>query len=64
MCKDKGMYSKANTVHHIKHYDKFPELALKDDNLLSVCFDCHNLLHPEKGFNKEKKEYVHLERWE
>ena len=62
VCKDKGDYGKANTVHHVKHYDKFPELGLTDNNLISVCMNCHNDLHPEKGFNK--KEEVHGEVWE
>ncbi|WP_277679557.1 HNH endonuclease [Gracilibacillus dipsosauri] len=45
----------ADTVHHIVHLKDNPSLALVDDNLLSVCFDCHNVLHPEKGFGMKKK---------
>lgn len=39
----------ATTVHHIKHLDEHPELALVDSNLISLCADCHNKAHPEKG---------------
>jgi len=35
-------------VHHIKHLKDFPELALVDSNLESLCFTCHNEEHPEK----------------
>lgn len=39
----------ANTVHHIKPREEFPELALDLDNLESLCPRCHNQAHPEKG---------------
>ncbi|WP_338131626.1 HNH endonuclease signature motif containing protein [Amphibacillus jilinensis] len=47
----------ADTVHHIVHLKDNPSLALVDTNLISVCFPCHNDLHPEKGFGmkNEKK---------
>ena len=63
MCKDEGLYSKATTVHHIKHYDKFPELGLTDENLISLCASCHNKVHPERNF-EIKKRNSHSERWE
>jgi len=47
-CKRNGEFSKAKVVHHIKHLDEFPELALDDDNLESLCKQCHNKEHPEK----------------
>lgn len=47
-CKRQGGYSKATDVHHIKHLEAHPELALHDDNLESLCAACHNRLHPEK----------------
>ena len=31
----------ANTVHHIKELEDFPELALELSNLQSCCFHCH-----------------------
>lgn len=32
-------------VHHIKPVKSHPELALNPDNLISVCEDCHKLIH-------------------
>ena len=45
----------ATTVHHIKHYDEYPELALENDNLISLCDACHNYFHPEKAQKSNKK---------
>lgn len=39
----------ASVVHHILPRDKYPELALDLDNLVSLCDACHNKRHPEKG---------------
>ena len=65
-CKEKGMFALAEVVHHIKHLREYPELALDDENLLSVCGACHNILHPEKNFKANqvnKKEPITPERW-
>lgn len=48
-CKKYGRIREAKIVHHIKEIDIHPELALIDDNLLSLCRECHNKAHPEKG---------------
>lgn len=48
-CKRYGRTRPAQTVHHIKHLDEYPELALTDSNLISLCNACHNEAHPEKG---------------
>ena len=48
-CKRYGRQRQAQTVHHIKHYDEYPELAMVDSNLISLCNDCHNAEHPEKA---------------
>ncbi|MFC0853114.1 HNH endonuclease [Halalkalibacter oceani] len=45
----------ANTVHHIKPIEDFPELALTLDNVESICPPCHNREHPEKGGGHKKK---------
>nr|DAX28088.1 MAG TPA: NinG recombination protein [Caudoviricetes sp.] len=57
MCKDKGRYTSATTVHHIQHYKDCPELALTNSNLISLCDACHNVVHPEKleSVHKKKK---------
>ena len=36
---------RATIVHHIHHLKDNPELALDDDNLISVCHQCHDKLH-------------------
>ncbi|WP_143316874.1 HNH endonuclease signature motif containing protein [Clostridium sp. HBUAS56017] len=63
MCKAKGEYSKATTVHHIKHVNKHPQLALTKSNLMAVCKECHNELHPEKRRNYKPKVLLNEERW-
>ncbi len=64
-CKRAGRYSKAETVHHKRHLKKFPELALMDGNLESLCYQCHNEEHPEKLQTEvTKKKLIIEERWE
>lgn len=48
-CKRYGKNREATIVHHIKHYEDYPELGLVDSNLISLCPGCHNKQHPEKG---------------
>lgn len=64
-CKEKGEYSEAEVVHHIKHLREYPQLALVDDNLKSLCAACHNEVHPEKlnKYRVEEKEFITPERW-
>ena len=61
MCRQKGKYRRATTVHHIKHLRDSPELALTDSNLISLCDECHEAMHPEK--HKKKYGYRNDERW-
>jgi len=44
-CLKRRRLQPANTVHHIKPLDKYPELALVMDNLISLCSTCHNQIH-------------------
>jgi len=64
-CKREGGYSRATTVHHKKHLDKRPDLALVDENLESLCDQCHNIEHPEKlkRIEAERRERITPERW-
>lgn len=64
-CKRDGGYSRATTVHHIKHLEQFPELALADENLESLCGVCHNIEHPEKlkRLEVEQRKQITPERW-
>ena len=47
---------KAYTVHHIKELRDFPELRLDNDNLISVCHECHDEIHG--------RTYEHLKQWQ
>ena len=62
MCKAKGKYSRANTVHHIVELKEKPQLALVESNLISLCRECHNRIHPDK-FPKTKKAKYADEKW-
>ena len=48
-CKRFGKKTPATVVHHIKHLEDCPEMAYKDNNLVSLCGKCHNKAHPEKA---------------
>lgn len=67
-CRQHGSYTRATTVHHIKHLKDVPELALTNDNLISLCKGCHEAVHPEKWkdinkIRKKKSGYINQERW-
>lgn len=40
-----------DVVHHIKPLKDYPELSLVEDNLISLCHACHNMIE-----NKQEKE--------
>lgn len=44
-CKRYGKTTQANTVHHIYPREDYPEYSLTNENLLSVCGNCHNEFH-------------------
>jgi len=50
--------------------DTHPWLALEDENLISLCDECHNEEHPEKmeamqeSNQKKSKKFTNVERWE
>ena len=70
LCKKRGKYTKATTVHHVNYVKKHPDKALeiwysfrgeKRRNLISLCHDCHEEVH---GYRKpKKKEPLTEERW-
>lgn len=63
-CRNKGKYSNADCIHHIKHLKDYPMLALEDSNLISLCNQCHNEEHPEKLYkNSSKRKLINEERW-
>lgn len=57
-CLKEQRLTPANIVHHIVHYRDDPSKGLDMDNLITVCPECHNKLHPEKSGGKkiEKKQ--------
>lgn len=61
--------TRGTVVHHIKHVEEYPELALDISNLELVCAKCHWELHPEKhakelkAQGRKRKEQVTKERW-
>ena len=65
ICKEEGGFAPATTVHHILHLENRPDLALEDDNLMTVCEACHNILHPERLWTPEasKRRQITPERW-
>ncbi len=40
---------RAELVHHLIPLEDRPDLALRLENLRSLCNECHNKRHPEKG---------------
>lgn len=69
-CKERGFYTKANTVHHVQYVKKHPELALSKTyiyqgkeykQLLPLCHSCHEEVHGYR--QKVKKKPLTEERW-
>lgn len=55
---------RAEQVHHIRELREHPELALDDDNLVSLCARCHNIRHgrePNKFVRRKKR--LTEEKW-
>ncbi|HCC02561.1 MAG TPA: HNH endonuclease [Ruminococcaceae bacterium] len=57
LCKARGLYVPATTVHHIQTVRHAPWLALTKSNLLAVCDECHYKIH-----HKQNKKWED-ERW-
>ena len=58
-CKRDGkVTSKADSVlevDHIKELKDYPELALDETNLRTLCKDCHNKRHERFNYREKKK---------
>lgn len=69
LCKAEGRYSPAQTVHHVKHLRDRWDLRLSiydgdERQLVSLCNECHNRVHPEKAFKHNANEKpLTPERW-
>lgn len=48
-------------VHHVKEIDKHPDLAWDEDNLMTICVDCHNKEHGR--YMESKAKQWEDERW-
>lgn len=46
--------NRATMVHHIQPIEERPDLALDLNNLRSLCDECHNRDHPEKGKKRQQ----------
>lgn len=53
---NKPRLTKANTVHHIVEVKEDSSHMLDDDNLISVCKQCHNIIH-NRGTKINKKTF-------
>ncbi|MEG0900290.1 MAG: HNH endonuclease [Oscillospiraceae bacterium] len=63
LCKLKGKFNRGNIVHHKQHLKNRPDLAMDDNNLITVCFDCHEELHPEHHRCKVMLRKYSKEQW-
>ncbi len=72
ICKSRGQYSKATTVHHNQYVRKHPRLALSKTyefrgkvykNLVALCHSCHEEVHGYRQPAKPKEEPLTVERW-
>ena len=66
-------YRRADTVHHVNHFKQRPDLALEiyytdpatheqKRNLISVCRECHEVLHERR--TNENSAALTIERWD
>lgn len=72
-CKEKGLLTKAILVHHVNEVKVRPELALslyfmnnkgmQERNLISLCFNCHELRHNRCFKVKNNIEKFHNDEW-
>lgn len=49
-------------VDHIKELEEYPELALEEDNLETMCVRCHNIKHG-RVFEHNVNKWANDERW-
>ena len=70
LCKQRGKYTRAAIVHHVKHLRDRPDLALcvfdpesGERQLVSLCRACHEEQHPERFNQHQPKKPIMEERW-
>ena len=68
MCKAEGRVTTRNDaileIDHIQELDDYPELALVDTNLRTLCRTCHNKRHGRFGFTQQKNKRADDESWD
>lgn len=64
-CKEEGRVTIADEsaleVDHIQELEDYPELALKADNLRTLCKDCHNKRHGRMNYKHRNPK---INRWQ
>ena len=45
VCRKRGVVKALDVVHHNQSIEDAPELRLAMDNLMSLCRDCHEIIH-------------------
>lgn len=71
ICKSRGRYSRGVIVHHVKHLEDRPDLALSifdpetgDRQLITLCKACHKEQHPDALRCDRPSEPLTVERWD
>ena len=72
-CLKRGIYTRADCVHHVNEVRKRPDLALskfytdkegkKQKQLVPLCNKCHNIIHDKLGNYQKKNRFSNEERW-
>lgn len=73
-CKERGILTRAEMVHHSFELKQYPQYALKETvvingekhiNLIPLCNACHEKAHNRFVFdaNKHKERFTNIERW-
>lgn len=70
-CKEEGRATVTDVatleVDHIKELEEYPELALEDENLRTLCKDCHNKRHKRMNYKHtsvKHNKWASDERWD
>lgn len=62
LCRKIGKVSIAIITHHVQELKKRPDLAYSIDNLIPLCFECHESIH-QRGLYAVSKKFENPERW-
>lgn len=66
-CKENGrvttQFDSILEIDHIKELEQHPELALVNENLRTLCKDCHNKRHKRFNFKESKRQKKWNDEW-